>query len=84
MAKPTLLYDGECGFCSMWIERWRAIRGDRVEYVTWQESGGPPVKPPEHKGFGSLLIERVVEAELGAARFDFRPQGVTCTFEISL
>jgi len=52
--------------------------------LTWQESGGPPVKPPEHKGFGSLLIERVVEAELGAARFDFRPQGVTCTFEISL
>jgi two-component system, chemotaxis family, CheB/CheR fusion protein len=52
--------------------------------LTWQESGGPPVKPPEHKGFGSLLIERVVEGELGAARFDFSPQGVTCTLEISL
>jgi two-component system CheB/CheR fusion protein len=52
--------------------------------LTWQESGGPPVKPPEHKGFGSLLIERVVEAELGAARFDFLPQGIVCTFEISL
>ena len=52
--------------------------------LTWQESGGPPVKPPEQKGFGSLLIERVVESELGAARFDFPPQGVICTFEISL
>jgi lipase maturation factor 1 len=39
MSKPTLLYDGECGFCAMWIERWRAITGDRVEYVTWQEAG---------------------------------------------
>jgi two-component system, chemotaxis family, CheB/CheR fusion protein len=52
--------------------------------LTWKESGGPPVKPPEHKGFGSLLIERVVAAELGAARFAFLPQGVTCTFEIAL
>ncbi len=38
MAKPTLLYDGECGFCSLWIERWRATTGDRVDYVTWQEA----------------------------------------------
>ncbi len=52
--------------------------------LTWQELGGPPVKPPEHKGFGSLLIERVVEGELGAARFEFLPQGITCTLEISL
>jgi two-component system, chemotaxis family, CheB/CheR fusion protein len=52
--------------------------------LTWKESGGPPVKPPKHKGFGSLLIERVVASELGAARFDFLPQGVICTFEISL
>jgi PAS domain S-box-containing protein len=52
--------------------------------LTWQESGGPPVKPPEQKGFGSLLIERVVEAELGATRFEFLPQGVICTFEIPL
>ena len=52
--------------------------------LTWQESGGPPVKPPERKGFGSLLIERVAESELGAARFEFPPQGVVCTFEISL
>jgi PAS domain S-box-containing protein len=51
--------------------------------LTWQESGGPPVKPPERKGFGSLLIERVAESELGAARFEFPPQGVVCTFEIS-
>ena len=38
MTKPTLLYDGECGFCSLWIERWRATTGDRVDYVTWQEA----------------------------------------------
>ena len=40
MAKPTLIYDGECRFCSRWIERWRASTGDRVDYVTSQE-GAP-------------------------------------------
>jgi two-component sensor histidine kinase len=25
--------------------------------LRWQESGGPPVTPPSHKGFGSRLIE---------------------------
>ena len=38
MAKPTLIYDGECGFCSRWIERWRLSTGDRVDYVTSQEA----------------------------------------------
>ncbi len=38
MAKPTLIYDGECGFCSRWIERWRVSTGDRVDYVTSQEA----------------------------------------------
>jgi PAS domain S-box-containing protein len=65
---------------------WEVVRNGEPGRIvlTWQESGGPPVEPPEHKGFGSLLIERVVESELGAARFDFLPQGVTCTLEISL
>ena len=38
MAKPTLIYDGECGFCSRWIERWRLSTGDQVDYVTSQEA----------------------------------------------
>jgi PAS domain S-box-containing protein len=51
--------------------------------LMWIESGGPPVKPPEDKGFGSLLIERVI-ASLGTASVDFSPQGVTCTLEITV
>jgi len=38
MAKPTLIYDGDCRFCSRWIERWRVSTGDQVDYVTSQEA----------------------------------------------
>ncbi len=38
MPKPTLLYDGDCNFCRRWIERWRSITGDRVEYAAYQEA----------------------------------------------
>ncbi|MFA7343481.1 MAG: lipase maturation factor family protein [Terrimicrobiaceae bacterium] len=32
--KPLLIYDGECRFCCRWIEAWKAITGDRVDYET--------------------------------------------------
>lgn len=49
----------------------------------WQESGGPPVEPPQHKGFGSLLIRRAIEDEQGKARLDFNPAGVNCSLAMS-
>jgi lipase maturation factor 1 len=35
--KPTLVYDGDCSFCRLWIERWRTLTGDRVRYAPFQE-----------------------------------------------
>ena len=52
--------------------------------LCWKESGGPPVHPPAQKGFGSLLIERALQNQLGQARLDFEPQGLVCSIEISL
>jgi predicted DCC family thiol-disulfide oxidoreductase YuxK len=36
--KPTMLWDGECGFCSHWIQRWEKATGDTVEYHPYQEA----------------------------------------------
>jgi predicted DCC family thiol-disulfide oxidoreductase YuxK len=36
--KPLMIWDGECHFCRRWIERWREITADEVEYVTYQEA----------------------------------------------
>jgi predicted DCC family thiol-disulfide oxidoreductase YuxK len=37
MKRPILIYDGDCGFCVFWIERWKKTTGDRVEYAPFQE-----------------------------------------------
>ena len=48
--------------------------------LQWAESGGPPVKKPTRKGFGSRLIERNLAHDLdGPSRIDYRPEGVICT-----
>ena len=52
--------------------------------LQWQERGGPPVAPPQRKGFGSLLIERVLESEHGRAALDFDPQGLICRLDLAL
>jgi predicted DCC family thiol-disulfide oxidoreductase YuxK len=38
--KPLLLYDGACGFCRVWVARWRRVTGERVAYASWQEAAG--------------------------------------------
>jgi predicted DCC family thiol-disulfide oxidoreductase YuxK len=36
--KPLMIWDGECLFCRRWIERWREITSDKVDYATYQEA----------------------------------------------
>lgn len=50
--------------------------------MTWRERGGPPVDPPEHSGFGRLLIERLTADKLNATPLlMFAREGVIWTFE---
>jgi predicted DCC family thiol-disulfide oxidoreductase YuxK len=34
--KPLLVYDGDCGFCKLWIARWRERTGERIDYAPFQ------------------------------------------------
>ncbi len=34
---PVMIYDGECGFCRMWIARWKKEAGGRVLFQPFQE-----------------------------------------------
>jgi two-component sensor histidine kinase len=40
------------------------------------------VKVPTHNGFGTRVIERLIEQLKGKAHFDWRPEGLVC--EITL
>ncbi len=35
--KPVVIYDGECTFCCLLVERWRHVTGDAVQYLTLQD-----------------------------------------------
>jgi two-component sensor histidine kinase len=53
--------------------------------IEWIETGGPSVKPPTRRGFGSQLIERIVNYELQATvQRDFHAGGVRCKIEFPL
>jgi PAS domain S-box-containing protein len=69
-----------------------AIRWDRTGtpsvprlYLVWTESGGPPVKAPTRRGFGTRMIERGLAAELGGSvKIEFAPEGLVCVVDAPL
>lgn len=57
-------------------------RGKRRLSLSWLESGGPPVTPPEQKGFGRLVIERMAaEALQGQVTLEFPREGLVWRLE---
>jgi len=51
--------------------------------ITWQESGGPLVRPPSRHGFGSVLIGRSIPFDLGGISvIEYKPEGVQGLFRI--
>lgn len=51
----------------------------------WEESGGPPVSPPRHAGFGSRLIERsLVQGFGGRVDLAYPVTGLVLAFEAPL
>jgi two-component sensor histidine kinase len=62
--------------------RWGLADG-RMHF-TWIESGGPPVRPPSARGFGSRLLERGLSEELkGKVVLDFPPEGLVCRMDLA-
>jgi two-component sensor histidine kinase len=53
-------------------------------HLTWIESGGPAVKAPSRRGFGTTLIEQSVKAEGGKAQASYRADGLTWDITLKL
>lgn len=61
---------------------YRRADGEGRILIEWRESGGPVVRPPERRGFGSTLIERGLAREMaGEVKMDFLPDGMVCTID---
>jgi predicted DCC family thiol-disulfide oxidoreductase YuxK len=65
--KPLVIWDGECHFCRRWIERWREITRDEVDYATSQESAGRfPEIPREQLERSVILVDTDGSVFVGA------------------
>ena len=65
--------------------KWQVEPRDRLLRISWSEAGGPKVTAPARSGFGRLLLERVVAADLkGDVRLDFSEAGLRCDMTIPL
>ncbi|MEZ5831738.1 MAG: PAS domain S-box protein [Dongiaceae bacterium] len=56
----------------------------QIARLTWRETGGPLVMPPERKGFGSFLIERALQGGGGKVSLEYDPSGLICSLEIAV
>jgi two-component sensor histidine kinase len=55
---------------------------DRQLVVRWTEAGGPPAKPPTRKGFGTRVMQSMIDGVKGRVQLDWRAEGLAC--EIAL
>src|ERR1700676_1919911 len=54
---PLLVYDGNCGFCRIWIQYWPQLTGDRLDYAPSQQvSERFPLIPPASFGQSVQLV----------------------------
>ncbi len=55
-----------------------AEAGEESFWMSWRETGGPPVTAPEKSGFGSAIISSVPETSFGAkVELDFQVSGLS-------
>lgn len=59
---------------------WTVLEESGELLLQWTESGGPAVRAPVSRGFGSRLLERAVAAELkGQVSIEFAADGLRCS-----
>ncbi|WP_374468683.1 CHASE domain-containing protein [Phenylobacterium sp.] len=83
----ALKYGALCGRVGRVSITWRRWEEAGAPWLTlsWVESGGPPVAPPQSRGFGSRLIETGLRRQLrGRVELTFPPEGVRCRIDLPL
>ena len=67
------------------VEWSRPTDADGRIVLRWTETGGPPVKPPTRKGFGTHVTEALIRRhEGGDVHLAWHAEGLVCEIALSL
>lgn len=55
-SKPLLIWDGDCDFCRLWIERWREMTGNKVDYAAYQKVAARFAEIPSDQFTRSVIL----------------------------
>ncbi len=59
------------------LVQWNLQQADQEFSINWREMNGPAVSPPERRGFGRIVIERMAANSVGGSvELDYDPTGV--------
>ncbi|MDP3078238.1 HWE histidine kinase domain-containing protein [Bradyrhizobium sp.] len=53
-------------------------------HLTWTERGGPPVKPPERRSFGTRMMESLGQQLNGQVQLSYAPTGFVYALDVPL
>jgi predicted DCC family thiol-disulfide oxidoreductase YuxK len=70
--KPLIIWDGDCHFCRRWIERWREITRDEVDYEISQKVGDRFPEIPREQFERSVIYIETDGAVYSGAEAVFR------------
>ncbi|WP_188821681.1 PAS domain S-box protein [Brucella endophytica] len=87
LATNAAKYGALCNDAGRVNIRWEipSLHGEPRLQLHWSEEGGPPVKEPQEKGFGTRLLEQALVRELGAqVELSFLTSGVVCDIQIAI
>ncbi|HXQ16567.1 MAG TPA: HWE histidine kinase domain-containing protein [Caulobacteraceae bacterium] len=66
---------------------WRLldVGGRTLLEIAWVELGGPTVRPPSRRGFGTQFVQRALAREFdGSVSLQFAPAGLSCCMRLPL
>jgi lipase maturation factor 1 len=87
--KPVLVWDGQCGFCKIWVDYWKQLTGSRIEYQTSQgyqaaRDAGAELPHIDSAAFAkSVQLVRPDGTVADGARAVFESLGMLGTYESS-
>ena len=82
-AKPLLIYDGRCGFCRIWIEYWKKLTGDTVDYEPSQQAADRFPQIPREAFSQSIQLVRPDGTVASGAQAAFETLGKESLYESS-